>query len=212
MPKKSKDSYHHGDLRQALIDAAIVLLRERGINDLSLREVAKRAGVSHTAPYRHFNDKHALLCAIAAVGFKRLADAMQQCIAQDPQNPLKQLQASGLAYVRLAVQYPDITHLMFGGALGYENLPADLIEVSDAAFGGLLQIIDNGKQAGLYQDEDTMSLALVVWSSVHGLSMLISAGKLQDHVKNQDDVDCMAELVTRFLLSGIKSDKLGAPE
>ena len=203
MAKKSKVSYHHGDLRQALINAGIELLSERGVAELSLREVAKRAGVSHTAPYRHFDDKHALLSAIAAVGFQRLADAMQHSVEENPEDPLQQIYSAARKYVELAVGNSEIFHLMFGGVILCDSRPDYLNEISQAAFNGLLNIIENAANEKLYKDEDSMNLALVVWSSVHGLSMLISAGELHDLTASEQDRNNMVNMLVRLLLSGI---------
>ena len=86
---KSISSYHHGDLKKALIDSGVEILSEKGIKNLSLREAARRAGVSHTAPYRHFEDKDALLAAIAEEGFLRLIQKLEAGIAKYPNNPLQ---------------------------------------------------------------------------------------------------------------------------
>jgi AcrR family transcriptional regulator len=99
MARAGAKPYHHGDLRAALIESGTKLLRERGAAALSLREVAKAAGVSHAAPYRHFEDKAQLLAAIAAAGFERLRAAMQKAAADHPEDPRSQLIAAGEAYV-----------------------------------------------------------------------------------------------------------------
>ena len=91
-----KSNYHHGDLRQALIDGAIALIAEQDISSLSLREVARRVGVSHAAPYRHFADKEALLAAVAEEGFIRLTASMRQQQQMVFDDPLQRLQATGV--------------------------------------------------------------------------------------------------------------------
>jgi len=180
--------YHHGDLRNALLQAGERLLSRNGVAELSLRKVAREAGVSHTAPYRHFQNKRALLSALAQTGFDRLALAMETAEAQHPDDPRRQLQEAGIAYVLLAIRHPETTQLMFGGILDpCEDDPA-LKEVGGKAFQGLLKIVSNGQQAGIYRDRDTMKLALAAWSLVHGLSMLLTAGQLRGTATTEEEI------------------------
>lgn len=174
-----KKSYHHGDLRNALIETGTQLLREQGVGGLSLRAAAHRAGVSHAAPYRHFRDKAALLAAIAALGFDELAAALNDTAARYPDDPATQLVEAGVAYVLLAVRNPQRAKLMFGSV----NLDADdesLRQAGPNAFDALVGIIENGLQAGIYADGDARDLARSAWALVHGLATLIIAGRLED--------------------------------
>jgi AcrR family transcriptional regulator len=117
VPNETHSRYHHGDLRNALIQAATTVLVEKGAAALSLREVAKVAGVSHAAPYRHFRDKAALLRVLAQGGFERLTAAINMAAENSPHNPEQKLIEAGVAYVRIAVQHPEITRLMFAGTV-----------------------------------------------------------------------------------------------
>ena len=195
--------YHHGDLHNALLQAAEALLEEKGVGGVSLREVAKAAGVSHTAPYRHFKDKNALLAGLGTLGYKRLAIAMEQCVANQPDAPLVQLTQASHAYVDLATRHPQMTNLMFGGVLQPQDWTDGLIRESDRAFEGLLGIIRNGQAAGLYVDKDTMEIALLVWSTMHGFSMLCSTGHLRDIADDQAKIDQLVESMGEMLVSGI---------
>src|SRR5271167_4118544 len=104
--------YHHGNLKDALLDAAAALITEVGPQYFTLREVTRRAGVSHNAPYRHFRDKDELLAAVAAQGFRELTRAMQEAV--EPQsNALDKLKQSGLAYVAFAIRRPEPFTVMF---------------------------------------------------------------------------------------------------
>lgn len=171
--------YHHGDLENALLEAAEALLEQKGVAGISLREVAKQAGVSHTAPYRHFADKQALLQALAVIGYRRLAEAMEQCVAEHPDDPLAQLRTSLAAYIELAARQPQIDQLMFGGVfLDVSAMSEDYIHESGRAFEGLLQIIRNGQAAGIYREDETLNLALAAWSQAHGLANLMNSGQL----------------------------------
>ena len=117
IPNETHSRYHHGDLRNALIQAATTVLVEKGAAALSLREVAKVAGVSHAAPYRHFRDKAALLRVLAQGGFERLTEVINTAAENSPYNPEQKLIEAGVAYVRNAVQHPEITRLMFAATI-----------------------------------------------------------------------------------------------
>jgi AcrR family transcriptional regulator len=203
MPAK-KSQYHHGNLKKVLLKTAEKLLEEHGVAGLSLRNVAGNSGVSHTAPYRHFRDKTGLLSALAEVGFQRLAEAMTKARLDFPEDPVLQLHAAGTTYVKLAVDHPEMTNLMFGGVLKLQENP-DLQHACDAAFEVLVRIIENGQKAGIYKPRPTLDLALAAWSAVHGLSMLITGGKLVEATKIEKPTEILAATVKKVLLSGMLS-------
>src|SRR5262245_65147086 len=120
-------TYHHGDLPPALLKAAGKILEKEGVGGLSLRELARRAGVSHNAPYRHFPDREALLAALAAEGFAMLGSAQREAAAAAG------LRGMGEAYVRFALAHPQRFRLMFGGQVKIERHPA-LREVATKVF------------------------------------------------------------------------------
>lgn len=153
-------AYHHGDLRAALLRAAGKLLEKEGLASLSLREVARRAGVSHNAPYRHFADRNALLAALAAEGFQQLARALE---ANDGRE-------MGAAYVRFALTHPQRFRLMFGGLLKLESHP-ELARASEGAYGALVAAMTAKKEM-----QDPATAAAAAWSLVHGLSHLLLDG------------------------------------
>ena len=199
---KQNISYHHGDLHDALIAAAITLIKEKGPNAFSMREVAKKAGVSHNAPYRHFADRAALLHAIARLGFQALTARLAEAIAEHPEAPRRQLLDAGIAYVELAVENPEITQIMFGGFIDpetcLETLPGDDVN----AFSGLIEIIENGVSKGHFRQDDPQNLALAAWSMVHGLAMLITSGQIPA-MENSQQVREIALMVKTCLLEGI---------
>jgi AcrR family transcriptional regulator len=201
--KKQKKAYHHGDLRNSLLAAAEEVLRQKGA-DLSLREVAKVAGVSHTAPYRHFKDKTALLQALAAIGYQRLATTLRQVRKEFTDRPEEAMLASGQAYVELAVKHPEMTQLMFGGELElHSNIEDELIECSGDAFNALLELVDLCLEEGVFQPRDRMEIALANWSMVHGLSMLITGGQLQQYATDDDAVRGLARTLGEMLMRGL---------
>jgi AcrR family transcriptional regulator len=204
---KRKTAYHHGDLRSALIDAALVLIRANGANALSLREVAKQAGVSHTAPYRHFTDKHALLATIAQEGFRRLGQAMAD-VESGHDDPQTQLIEAGRAYVELAVRNPEITQLMFGGFIDPQRCSDELIADADKAYKGLVKIIENGQASGLLKSRDSQELALAAWSMAHGFAMLVTGGQVAHVASTKKEIDALNHALSRLLLDGLAAKKV----
>jgi len=203
MPKLSKKTYHHGDLREALIQAAIELLPIKGASGLSLREVAKAAGVSHTAPYRHFKDKAALLTAIAQTGFELLMGHMAQVVENHKDDPRQQLIAVATAYVDLGLKNPELMNLMFGGILDPDTLSEEYCGTSDKAFDGLLEIIIAGQEAGVFKQENPKIIAVTAWSLVHGLMMLITAGHMREVATSPEQIEQLSRTMAENLITGI---------
>jgi AcrR family transcriptional regulator len=196
---RQKQTYHHGDLQQALIEAAIALIAEKDVSSLSLREVARRVGVSHAAPYRHFADKDALLAAVAREGFQGLSEALKLGLQQAPPDPLKRLEATGVAYVGYAIAHPSYYRVMFGAYRG-EGYPS-LEQASQEAFGVLVGVIVEGQGAGVVRSGEPRQLAWVAWSLVHGLAMLLIDGQLP--VTEGSAIESLASVAARMLIEGL---------
>lgn len=163
------DRYHHGDLRHALVEAALDLLAEGGTEALGLRELARRVGVSAAAPYRHFKDRQALIQAVAAAGFEKFDIAISG--AKDGVAPEAQFAAMAEAYVRFALDHPRLYRLMFSSELGKFEDP-ELRRAADAAYAGLAV-------AAAKEDPGSPGEAAIsAWAFVHGLSMLLLDGQL----------------------------------
>lgn len=205
---EEKPRYHHGDLRQALIDAALQLISEEGFAALSLREVARRAGVTHAAPYRHFTDKEALLGAVAAEGFRLMTLAMRERMAREEQL-LERLGASGIAYVLFAVAHPAHFRVMFGPHFTRPPEPSLASNPETDAFGLLVGTIEEGQKAGVLREEPTMALALAAWSLVHGLASLLVDGKLEQSLTQVGGVEALARSQTRLLFAGLARQARG---
>src|ERR1700683_168338 len=167
--------YHHGDLRRALIDTALELVTEEQDWAFSLREVARRAGVSHQAPYNHFPEKQDLLAAVAVVGFERLRDGMLRAMAgiDDPETLVAVI---GRTYVRLGLENPALYRLMFGCALADAG-PGDRPTIARSAGGRALaeleEVIARGARSGVFavspdNSRDQVLAALSFWAAVHG--------------------------------------------
>lgn len=174
-------TYHHGNLRPALVEEGLALLAEKGGDGFSLRELARRVGVTANASYRHFANKEALMLALAAEGFRRLR-ATQEAAEAAADSPGRKLVAGGLGYLRFAHANPALFRLMFGAQAaarrGGENDDPELTEASFAAFETLRQAVARVVDA----DEATVSrTALRAWAMVHGFSQLLLDGQL-DHL------------------------------
>jgi AcrR family transcriptional regulator len=173
--------YHHGNLKAALLQAALGLIAEAGPAAFTLREVARRAGISHNAPYRHFREKDELLAAVAAEGFERLAEALgkpgQSPRARHPNPALHRFQASGLAYVRFALRSPEHLQVMFDWPLDLDRYP-ELSVSSKRAFGVLVELVEAAQLEGSLPGGDPLALACIAWSLVHGVAKLAIARKL----------------------------------
>src|SRR5512146_2657739 len=179
-PKRA--SYHHGDLRNALLSAALKLVARKGAEGFSLREAARAVGVSAAAAYRHFEDKSALLGALAVDGHARLAAKMQEAIARAPGAPgtaaraVAELGAIGRAYVEFAVANPSQFRVMFGPWCYHpapDELPPDTFPQGRDAFQVLVDTLDGMVRAGAIVAERRQGAELSAWSAVHGLSALL---------------------------------------
>jgi AcrR family transcriptional regulator len=199
---KSKPRYHHGDLRHALIEASLALIAEEGFSALTLREVARRAGVTHAAPYRHFADKEALLAAVAEEGFRTMSSQMRERMALE-QTPTGRLAACGVAYVLFAVNHPSHFRVMFGPHFSRGIDHQELAKEGGNSFGLLVQSLVEGQKAGELREGEPLPLALMAWSQVHGLASLLVDGKLQQAGPGAGKPEELATFQIRLLFEGL---------
>jgi AcrR family transcriptional regulator len=199
-------AYHHGDLRSALIEAALGLVTEEQDWTFSLREVARRAGVSHNAPYNHFADKRDLLAAVAVVGFESLGQRFRAATLRIG-NARTALARSAVAYVTFGVDNPAHYRLMFGSALvtAQQGRPKAVVEAGAQSRAIMAEIIRRGAADGVFdaafqRDEDLSVAALSAWSTVHGLTMLIIDG-IADVPRS--DVEAVAKRVANAWCDGL---------
>ena len=169
-------SYHHGNLKQALLKASLDLLRTSGPGDFTLREVARRAGVSHNAPYRHFRGKEDLLAALAAEGFDRLTAAMTRA-AKPAAGALDRFRRSGRGYVEFALKYPQHFAVMFDFPWKLALYP-QAQAAGERAFGTLVRYVEACQADHLLPAGDAKPFALLAWSIVHGVAKLAISGRL----------------------------------
>jgi AcrR family transcriptional regulator len=165
----SKATYHHGDLRAACVRAALDLLEESGETALSLRAVARRAGVSPAAPYRHYADREALISAVAAVGYRELAERL--AAAHPSPSTAEQLASVAIAYVQFALERPALFRIMFGEPCDRDN--DERIAATAAISLYLREIVGR-----VFPEADAEAMATATWALVHGLAFLHLEGKL----------------------------------
>ena len=195
MLKDNRKKYHHGDLKPALIEAGLAELEEKGLDSLSLRAIAARVGVSHTAPKNHFDGLRGLLTAIAAAGFDRHAAEMRRGV-EDTVPGTARLHAAGNGYVRFALENPELFKLMFSSTLCDANDP----ELQRAARGSYEVL--RGIAHGLDWDKADAPGApwrteWMLWSMVHGYAMLLIEGQIGQNEDGSPLFD-MAEIMPDF--------------
>jgi AcrR family transcriptional regulator len=175
-------AYHHGDLKNALIQAGMEILAREGVGGLSLRKVAKQAGVSHAAPYSHFTDKQALIAAISTEGFKQLYAQIEAVKESYRENPEDLLVETAWAYVQFALNAPDRFKLMFSSVLEKEKDYPDFVEISHKNFRQVVEIIAICQEAGMLNAGDPELVALSLWGTVHGFVSLLLEGQISHTV------------------------------
>lgn len=174
MPVKK---YHHGDLKNALIKAGVDILSKEGVHGLSLRKVAQKAGVSHTAPYSHFADKQALIAAISTEGFQIIYEQLHDAIRRYQGNPLRQLVEGAFAYIQFAISDPAHFKVTLSSVLEREKDYPSFVEMSQKSYGLVVQIVETCQAAGLLRRGPVDVEAVSVWSIVHGFVSLLLEGQ-----------------------------------
>jgi AcrR family transcriptional regulator len=172
-PEGGRDSYHHGNLREALVDAALSLIAERGPAGFTFAEVARAAGVSAAAPYRHFRDRNALIAEIARQGYERFATALEAAVQSAGADPVRAIENCGRAYLSFARKEPAAYAAMFEPGFPLEEDSA-LLRASDSAFAVLRRAADAASQAwkGQGARPPPLMVALHIWALCHGTAAL----------------------------------------
>ncbi len=185
--RKKAGQYHHGDLRAALLAEALRTIQTRGIEQLTLRAVGERLGVSRSALYRHFSDKQALLAAVGREGFRMLRAALTDALRAAGDGPAG-FEAMGLAYIRFALTHAAHYRVMFGGFVESCSKDLDFVQEAKATFQVLQDALSDLQRANLVRADDPQMQSLFVWSMVHGISMLAIDGQLGDAQQGSEAV------------------------
>jgi AcrR family transcriptional regulator len=204
-PVRPANSYHHGDLRRALIDTALVMVTEEGDWNFTLREVARRAGVSHAAPYNHFEDKSALLAEVAALGYQSLREALEAAAREQPRSARQAVARVGAAYVRFGVAHPAHYRLMFGAELADKERYPALGAAGDATFAVLTGVLERGQASGQIRRDPVRDQAVAAWSLVHGLTTLLIDQRVGFLGVSTDEAEQHARLAAVALFEGLRA-------
>jgi len=199
---KQKSNYHHGDLCQSLIATASELIREHGVEALSMRKLADHVGVSRTAPYHHYKDKNELLCAIAEEGFRLQRERVGQFNPDSStDNAAEQFELLMQHYIEFAIEHPAHYELMYGGNIWkHKRATPSLEKAAKETFKQWLIRIEALQTADLLtRQESALRVAQVTWATMHGLCRLANDGI---YIDQQDVVKMGRSAVHMMLLSG----------
>jgi AcrR family transcriptional regulator len=185
--------YHHGNLRTALLARAERTVRERGVQDLSLRELARELGVSHGAPRRHFPDRQALLDALAEAGFARLGAELQSAVDAAGEDFQVRLRATATAYVRFATRDAALLELMFAGK--HREPSGPLQEAAERAFSVMLELIRQGQADGVLERGEPDRVGLVLFATIQGIAALVTGGMVQAEQLDELVADAIAQFL-----------------
>lgn len=186
MPKKK--AYHHGDLKNALIEAGADILSKEGVSALTLRKVAQKAGVSHAAPYAHFTDKQALIAAISTEGYKQLYEQIALVAEQYRSDPRRRFVEASWAYVQFALDEPDQFKVTLSGMIEKEQDYPAFVEISKQTFGLVVEVVEQCQQAGLLRKGAPDLTAVSVWALIHGFVTLLLEHQISHTVLNHFSV------------------------
>lgn len=210
----ARAGYHHGDLRQALLETTLRLVAERGAEGFSLREAAREVGVSPAAAYRHFADKPAVLSALAGEGHGRLAAAMEKAAARadaaaaPPARAAGRFLAIGQAYVEFALRNPSFFRVMFGPACQAEDFEPCRAPSGRDAYEVLSATLDELVESGAVAPDRRPGAEIAAWSAVHGLATLLADGALPVTARQRT---AALLVVARSLLRGLGCDEALLP-
>lgn len=189
--------YHHGDLREALLDAAHKLLAENGVDGFTLADACRRAGVSTAAPYRHFADREAVVEALVGRGFEMLEGRMRARAASHPLGSIDRIVVIGQAYVAFAVDEPALFRLMFRRPPEPEPVGATA-RAGDSCFGAVLEALTALQQERGLLSGDQLDLGMPLWALVHGVAMLLIDGAFARKAPSMDPEQLIDRTTRRF--------------
>lgn len=185
--------YHHGNLRTALLEQAERTVRERGVQELSLRRLAREVGVSHGAPRRHFPDRGALLDALAEAGFERLGAELRRAVDGAGEGFEARLRETAVAYVRFATRNAALLELMFAGK--HSEASGTLHQAADRAFAVLLELIEQGQAEGALARGQPERVGLVLFATIQGIAALVTAGMVRTEQLDELVPDAIAHFL-----------------
>ena len=202
--KKPATSYHHGDLRRALLDEALHTIQTQGIEQLTLRTVGERLGVSRSALYRHFADKQSLLATVGKEGFRMLRQVIAEAWERNGRGRIG-FQAMGMAYIQFAVAHPSHYRVMFGSFIESATKDDHFVTEAKAAFQVLVNALVEQQNTGDIRQDDPVLMGRFVWALFHGTAMLFIDGQLPETAE-----DALEHYTFERLYASIRQETLGA--
>ena len=202
--KKPAKPYHHGNLRDALLDEALRTIEKHGVDQLTLRTVGERLGVSRSALYRHFADKQALLAAVGSEGFRLFRHSLADAWEQNGRGRTG-FEAMAKAYVQFAVAHPSHYRVMFGGFIESAAKHDSFIGEAKAAFQVLVEsLIEQQNTSAIRRDEPVL-MARFVWALVHGIAMLVIDGQVSGAAQRE----ALEQYAVEKIRSSIRQETIG---
>ena len=201
-----KTSYHHGDLRAALLEAALEIITEHGPQKLTIREVARKACVSHTAPYRHFANKDDLIVAVVKQGFELMTQTMLDKKNAAEPDPISQFAASGTAYVDFALQHPAYYRVMYSGDLLTSTGQHTLQHTSAETFAELVSDVRTCQELGIIRTGNPTLQALSLLCTIHGFVTMVIDNRVGSLLGDDYRVDEIRDVILAAIFQGIGVD------
>ena len=201
MKSKTETSYHHGNLKDALLKEALSMVEKSGVQSITLRELTTKVGASRSAIYRHFSSKDELIKEVIQAGFEMLEDSIRPSL-QSEDEVLEKFYNMGKAYIAFALKNPNIYRMIFGNEVHEQREETCDIndEESATGFHALIALLVEGQKKGVFKEGDSMTQALFVWSNMHGLSILAIDG----HVNIVENIDVLYDFNYETFLNGLK--------
>ncbi len=203
-PRKKRSRFHHGDLRRAVLDTVVEIMAREGPDAITLREVARRIGVTHAAPYRHFASKEALLAAVAEEGFRLMRAEILEAMVRRGPDPLERWEELGVAYVLFAARHPCHFRLMYSSTLADRSAHPSLREAAEAAYGLLLDVVVESQAQRRVVEGDPRKLAFTAWAMMHGLAVLLLERQLTGGSVGLEQAEAAAREASRTLRRGLE--------
>jgi len=201
MKKKDSSPYHHGNLKDALVEEALKMVKTDGIQSITLRELTTKLGSSRSAIYRHFSSKDELIRAVIQAGFMQLDETISPFLISND-TVLARFRNMGEAYIAFALTNPNIYRMIFGNEVQTQREESCDIhnEENSGGFQHLVALLIEGQEKKIFKDDDPILQATYVWASIHGLSNLCIDG----HIHVQDNIEALFELSFETIIKGMK--------
>jgi AcrR family transcriptional regulator len=202
-PRKKPTAYHHGDLKNALIEEALHMVEEEGVESISLRDITKRVGTSRSAIYRHFDSKEALMREVVMAGFARLAAHLEPALTREGLGTIERFRTMAERYMEFARTYPALYRMIFGErAMQAREAVHDIEDpMQETGFHALRSLVERAQREGLIKKEDPMLIATVIWTTMHGQAILLIDG----HLHMRENFDAVFEMAFNTLLEGLST-------